>query len=102
MNKFLYFCILVLMFCGCSTTANGNNLFVSERDYDIGRSVDVVPLTPSKTSSHNLYQDKYLFEWDSGCKFVYYVNKKTKIVESWNYISSPAKCSMGFDLFSPW
>ena len=41
---------------------------------------------------------------DSGrmCHPVYYVNKKTKIVESWSYVSSPDKCSMGFSWFGPW
>ena len=94
MNKLLYCFILALIFCGCATNAR----FVEYRNYDVGRSVDLswVP-KPSRISLHNQDQDEYLFELGSGCKFVYYVNKKTKNVESWEYISSPNKCSLGYN-----
>lgn len=94
MNKLLYCFILALMFCGCATNAR----FVEYRNYDVGHSVDLswVP-KPSKISSYNQDQDKYLFEWNNGCKFVYYVDKKTKNVESWEYVSPPDKCSLGYN-----
>ncbi len=69
MNKILYFFVLVLVFCGCATNAR----FVRYRDYDVGRSVDLVYESPSKISSHNQDQDKYLFE-SAGCfQWFYYV-----------------------------
>lgn len=91
MNKVLYSFILVLIFSGCATYAN----FVNERNYDVGRSVDLSYARPLKVISHNQNQDKYLFEWKDGCKWAYYVNKETKIVESWEFISFPDKCSSG-------
>ena len=33
---------------------------------------------------------------------VTYVNKKTKKVESWEYISSPDKCTLGYKWIGPW
>lgn len=98
MNKIFYFFILTFIFCGCATITN----FVTERDYDVGRSVDLIYDKPSKIVPYNQTQDKYLFECNNGCKFAYYVNKETKVVESWEYISSSDKCSLGQKLFGPW
>lgn len=98
MNKILFFLILVVMFCGCATNAH----FVRDKNYDVGRSVDLCWYSPSKIIPLNQDQDKYLFERDNGCKWAYYVNKKTKIVESWEYISSPDKCQTGVGWFKPW
>ena len=100
MRKCLYLFIMVFIFNGCATNA----AFVEYRNYDVGRSIEVslVP-PPIKISSHNETQDKYLFQTEDGCQWVYYVNKETKIVESWKYISSPDKCSLGTAWFNvPW
>jgi len=98
MNKILYFFILVLILCGCAS----RSYFVRYRNYDVGRSVDLSYDTPSKIIPYNEEQDKYIYECKNGCKFAYYVNKKTKIVESWEYISSPDKCSLGLNWVGPW
>ena len=98
MCKFLTIFIFTFMFCGCATNA----LFVQYRDYDVGRNVDLSYDKPSKVISYNLNQDKYLYETENGCQWVYYVNKETKIIESWEYVSSPDKCTLGYNWFGPW
>jgi uncharacterized protein YxeA len=105
MNKFLFFLILILVFCGCAGAKfeNSKDRFVNTRNYDVGRSVDrSYAMPPAKISSYNEKQDKYLFEGKDGCQWVYYVNKETKVVESWEYVSSPDKCSLGIGWFNPW
>jgi hypothetical protein len=103
MNKFLFSLILVLMFCGCVSASGGKNRFFRSMDYNVGRNIELSHDTPIKISSHNKTQDRYLFDWENGCSWVYYVNKETKIVESWEYVSSPDKCSMGVGWFgAPW
>ncbi|MFZ5800818.1 MAG: hypothetical protein ACOY3D_05540 [Candidatus Omnitrophota bacterium] len=99
MNKFLYFLTLICVFCGCATNAR----FVEYRNYDVGRSVNLsyaVPPDPVIVP-YNQTQDKYIIDWGNGCKFAYYVNKETKIVESWEYLCSPDKCKTGIGWFSP-
>lgn len=101
MNKFLYCITLVLMFCGCAgaTLENSKDRFVNDRNYDVGRNVDLSYAAPaSQISSYNENQDKYIFENDA-CSWIYYVNKSTKIVESWEYVSLPDRCSTGLDWF---
>lgn len=93
MNQSVISLVSILLLCGCAT----QKLFVEYRNYDVGRNVNVAPLESSKISSHNEFQDQYLFEWKGGCKFIYYVNKETKVVESWEYVSSPDKCTMGYN-----
>ena len=100
MRNLLFFCILFLSFVnsGCATNAN----FAEVRNMYVGRKVnwpsDVSPII----TSHNLTQDEYLFETKDGCQWVYYVNKETKIIESWAYVSSPNKCTLGYNWFGPW
>ena len=101
-NRLLYIPIIFIMLSGCSILGSGKNLFEDERNYDIGRSVDLSYAMPAEhISSYNENQDKYLFK-QGGCQWVYYVNKNTKVVESWEYVSSPDKCSMGLDWFGIW
>lgn len=104
MYKFLFSFILVLLFCGCASAYGNKDRFIRYRDYDVGRSVDLSYATPSKILPYNETQDKYLFEAKGGCEWAYYVNKETKIVESWEYVSSPDKCSTKVSWFggSPW
>jgi len=67
MKETLFVLTLIFVFFGCaavgknSLVVEGNNLFVQERDYDVGRSIDVAPLEPSKISSYNQNQNEYLF-----------------------------------------
>ena len=95
----LFILILIFIFCGCAT----NSHFIEYRNYDIGRNVDE-SFTPSprKKSFHNPIQDKYLYESENGCQWVYYVNKETRIIESWAYVSSPDKCTLGYNWWGPW
>lgn len=103
MYKFLGAFILVLLFCGCASAYGKKDRFIRHRDYDVGRSVDLSYAVPSRILSHNEIQDKYLYESEGGCEWAYYVNKETKVVESWEYVSSPDKCSMGVGWFNkPW
>lgn len=98
-NKTFILLFLVLLIGGCTTNA----FFVRDRDYDVGRNVGVVYGVLTKIIPYTENQDKYLFEANKGrCQWVCYVNKKTKIVESWEYISSPDKCKSGIDWLSPW
>ena len=99
MNKLLYSIILALIFCGCATNAH----FVQERDYDVGRKVNLsYAVSPHPVIvPHNQTQDKYLIDWGNGCKFAYYVNKETKIVDSWEYLCSPEKCKIGVGWLNP-
>jgi len=98
MNKTLYFIILALIFCGCATVAN----FESVRNNDVGCSIDSIWIKDARVTSYNQTQDEYLFERDDGCKWAYYVNKKTKKIESWKHISSPDKCRTGVNWIGPW
>ena len=92
-NKILYFFIVILILSGCSTTFK-RNLFVDIRNDHIGMNKDLVihPLSLVKIIPYNATQDKYVCAYDDGCKWVYFVNKKTGIIESWEYISPPDKC----------
>ena len=98
MKAIFYFITLVLIFCGCATVSN----FESIRNYDVGRDVNLVYASSPKIEAYNTTQDKYVYERNDGCKWAYYVNKKTKKVESWEYISSSDKCATGFNWFGPW
>ncbi|MCA9408606.1 MAG: hypothetical protein H6755_05980 [Candidatus Omnitrophica bacterium] len=98
MNKF-YLILIVLFLSGCAT----NKMFVEYRNYDVGRNVNLAYLAPAENIDEiDQNKDRYLFKWDNDCEFVYFVNKKTKVVESWEYVSPPDKCKMGLDWFGPW
>lgn len=104
MNKLSYCVALILMLYGCAgaTLENSKDRFVNDRNYDVGRSVDLSYAMPaSQVSSQNEKQDRYLFK-NNVCEWVYYVNKNTKVVDSWEYVSSPDKCSTGLDWFGIW
>ena len=98
MRNSLFSFILLFTFFGCAT----NSHFIEYRNYDVGRKVDESFTPPPKMKlSYNATQDEYLYELD-GCRWVYYVNKETKIIESWAYISSSDKCTLGYNWFGPW
>jgi len=104
MNKILYFLILVSVLCGCTMNAK-KNIFINERNYDVGRKKDIAihPLSILEIIPVGVKQDKYiLYNDDTGCKWAYYVNKETEIIESWEYVSSPDKCYTGLGWFEPW
>jgi hypothetical protein len=95
----------VFLLCGCALFYNGRESFIGDRDYDVGRNVDHVYATPSEILPCNETQDKYIYESNNGkCKWAYYVDKETKIIEKWEYMSSPNECSVGVDWFggNPW
>lgn len=94
------FVILIFSLLGCAST----KMFVEERNYDVGRKVDFAYLAdPIEITSYDEKLDKHLYSWDnSKCKFYYLVDKETKIVESWHYISEVKNCMLGFDWFGPW
>ena len=98
MRKFLFLCILTFT---CSSCASNSN-FVEVRNTYMGGKVNWDPKNPPKISPHNLTQDEYLFETKDGCQWDYYVNKATKIIESWEYVSSPDKCTLGYNWAGPW
>ncbi len=98
MRKILFLCILTFTCSSCAANSN----FVEVRNMYVGRKVSWDPKMPPKISSHNSTQDEYLFESKDGCQWVYYVNKETKIIESWAYVSSPDKCTLGYNWFGPW
>ncbi len=84
------FCVTALLINGC---IRGYSDFVSQCDNMVGCSVELSPYDPAKITSFDEKQDAYhyVFE-DTGCKFIYYVNKYTGIVESWEFVSSPDNC----------
>ena len=98
MRNSLFSFILLFTFFGCATNSN----FVEVRDMYVGSKVSWDSKAPPKISSHNSIQDTYLFESENGCQWVYYVNRETKIIESWAYVSSPDKCTLGYNWFGPW
>lgn len=104
MKKTVCFFISCLLFCSCSSTYTDNDRFARSRSYDVGRRVDLSPaMPPSKIDSYDEYSNSYYFKIGE-CEWVYYVNKETKIVESWQYVSPPDKCLEKVDWFSgrPW
>lgn len=102
MWRHLNYTVLALILCGCAAINHGKSYFVRVRDYDVGRSVDLSYDKPTKIVPHSPTQDKYIYELKNGCSWAYYVNKTTRVVESWEYISSPEKCELGADWFQPW
>ena len=93
MKKKIFLLLITVFGCGCAT----NTLFVEERNYDVGRNVNwsyAVPPNPVIVP-YNQTQDKYMIDRGDGCKFTYYVNKETRIVDSWEYLCSPEKCKTG-------
>ena len=103
MNRFLLFLVLVVMFCGCASSFK-KNLFADIRNDHIGSHKEniISPQILVEVIPHNATQDKYICAYDDGCKWAYFVNKKTGIIESWEYISSPDKCQTGLNWFGPW
>lgn len=99
MKKILFLLLIAIFNNGCATNAT----FVEERNYDVGRRVNFnysVPPHPIIVP-YNQTQDKYFIDWGKGCKFAYYVNKETKIVDSWEYLCSPEKCKTGVGWLNP-
>lgn len=98
MKKILFLLLITIFGSGCATNAQ----FVQERNYDVGRNVNwSYAVSPNPVIvPYNQTQDKYIIDWENGCKFAYYVNKETKIVESWEYLCSPEKCKMGVGWFN--
>lgn len=91
--------LITIFLSGCATVS----LFKDLRDYDIGRSVELAYLPPAdKILPYSESSDKYLFKGNGECEFSYIVNKQTKIVESWEYISSPEKCKTGLNWLGQW
>lgn len=102
MNKKLYFLILTVIFYGCTSINSDINRFIRYRDYDVGRSVELSYQTPIDVFPYTQTQDKYLYMGEGDCRWIYFVNKETKIVESWQYVSAPEKCSMKVDWGGIW
>ena len=98
MQKLFIFFTLIFIFCGCATNAN----FVEGRNMYVGSKISWDPQMPPQIRSYNLTQDEYIFESKNGCQWAYCVNKKTGVIESWKYISSPDKCTEGYNWFGPW
>lgn len=99
MKKITRLFLIVIIFSGCATTS----IFRDLRDYDIGRSVELSYLPPPyKIIPSSIDHDKYLYQDKGECEFYYMVNKKTKKIESWDYISSPEKCKTGLNWLGPW
>lgn len=104
MNKFLYFFAILIIMSGCSTTFK-KNLFVDIRNDHIGMQKDHVihPMSLIEVVPHNEKLDKYICAYENiGCKWAYYVNKETSIIESWEFISSPNKCQTGLNWWGSW
>jgi len=103
MNKVLCLFIIVLMVTGCTSNFK-KKLFVDIRNDHIGSHKDNVihPGSLVEIVSYNETLDKYICAYDTGCKWAYYVNKETGIIESWEFISSPDKCQTGLDCTGPW
>ncbi|HOW36575.1 MAG TPA: hypothetical protein PL155_09230 [Candidatus Omnitrophota bacterium] len=99
MKRILFLLLITIFNNGCATNAQ----FVQERDYDVGRKVNVsYAVSPNPVIvPYNQTQDKYLIDWGNGCKFAYYVNKETKVVDSWEYLCSPEKCKTGINWLDP-
>ncbi len=99
MEKIKYLFLITIFISGCATAS----IFKDLRNYDIGRSVDLAYLPPPyKIIPYSVNEDKYLYKDNGKCEFYYVVNKKTKIVESWDYISSPDKCKTGLNWLGTW
>ncbi len=104
MNSSLLFLVFVIMFCGCVGLKFENNRdrFVNIRNEHIGSKKENIIHPGYLKVLFNETLDKYIGSDDNGCKWAYFVNKKTGIIESWEYISSPDKCQTGLNWFGPW
>ncbi len=71
-------------------------LFVRERDFDIGRSIKEVPLpSPTEIMPVNEQTSLYIYEFkNTGCRWSYTVDNETKKVRSWQFVSDPDLCYM--------
>ena len=98
MHKFLFSWILTFVCIGCATNSN----FVEGRNMYVGSKINWDPQIPPKIRSYDSTQDEYIFESKNGCQWAYYVDKETEVIESWKYLSSPDKCTEGYNWFGPW
>jgi len=78
----------------CISHERAKQLFVYERNYDIGRVVTVVPLPkPTKILPIDKESSLYIYEFkNTGCQWSYVVDDSTKIILSWKFISDPDLC----------
>lgn len=100
------FCTLIFL-QGCAY--DGVQDFYDARHFDVGRKIEDIPLgEPAFIESHNgnfmVYVYEFYNEKENGfCKWKYKVDKITRLVESWKYISSSSFCSYGaVRLGTPW
>lgn len=77
-------------------------MFVGERNFDIGRIVTSLPIPePYEIMALGNGKSEYIYEFkNTGCKWAYIVNDSTSKVESWHYVSDPDLCFLTIDWFA--
>lgn len=95
-SKFLILLILATLFVNCISHERAKQMFVENRDFDVGRIVSVVPLPPpNRIEPIDKRTSLYIYEFkDTGCSWSYTVNNETKRILSWKFISDPDLCYM--------
>ena len=92
MKIILYtFCAIAIFITGCEI--RGYQSFIDACDDMVGCSIGLSYYDPVRIEPFNEELIAYHYESEyTGCKFIYYVNKDTDIVESWEFVSSPDNC----------
>jgi len=93
---YLMFTVLLYSFVlvGCISFNAKRTLFINTRNYDIGRKIDVVPVPdPIEIKAISVDHEIYVFQYvNTGCRWCYIVDKSTKEIISWEYLSNSDLC----------
>ena len=111
-KKFICVIILsgiVIYISGCTFVDSAREQFIHNRDFDIGRNVNEVPLPkPYKKIDIDTIKVEYYYRFFNDhfngekCEWVYLVDKRTNHILSWYFISVHDSCYRGFQWGEPW
>lgn len=108
-NALFGFCVLV---SGVSCAANRDGdieYFKATMNHSVGKSIGLWgnggfgPPSLIATQSIDDKKEKYIYRVDkSGCEWFFTVDKRSKLVLAWGYISRPDKCYVETNWLGPW
>lgn len=94
-----------MLLSGC-TKFYHRKTFAYNRNFETGKEININYYhNPIEIIPYDSERDKYIFEIenkDGKCKWESIVKRKTKIVESWKYISPPEDCWEEINWWGPW
>lgn len=90
--------ILLSAFAGCcamNAGIDGREEFVRQRTSQIGKVVDVSSVHPAALQIESLNEQvvRYVIGSKEHCLYEYRVERTSRVVQSWHYLSAPEKCA---------